>query len=143
MKEFIVKVMHGFFTITASILICTTVFCTVFPPDQKFGVDLLWQIIVMGLLCTMTLFIFYTKKELGKKKMMARQIIHIAVLLALLLSLSYSWGWIDGGSFVQVALFLAMVACVYLVVTFLSFRRDKKIAERLNTGLKRYKEQEE
>jgi uncharacterized membrane protein len=138
MKEFLLKMIRAFFTIMAGILIATTVYCTIFVPDLTFGIDFLWQIIVMAFLTTLPAFIFYTKKELSKKQMLARQIIHACVLLALILSIAYFLGWIEPASIVQLAVFLALVACVYLVVRVLSFHHDKKIAERLNIGLKKY-----
>ena len=139
MIEFLKKTCNDFFIIAAGILISSTVFCSIFNPGQMFDLGFMWQIIGMAFFSSLLHFIFYSRKELTKKQMLVRQIIHACVLVALLLTLGYTWGWIQSGSVAQALIFVALIGFVYCIVTVLSFQHDKKVARRLNDCLKQYK----
>lgn len=129
-----------FLLITAGTLICTAVFCTLFIPGVQATVTLLWQIIVLSLLCTLPGLIFRSKKEIGKRQMRLRIVLHLAMLLTLLLSMAYHWGWIDTRSVVQPLVFVAMFAAVYSMVWSFMYLHEKHVASRLNEGLKHYRQ---
>jgi len=129
-----------FLLITAGILLCTTVFCTIFYQDILFGIDLLWQIIGLAFLSTLPGFIFFSKHELTKKQMLNRQIIHVCILVALLLFFAYHWKWLVPQSIVQPIVFIAMIAFVYTIVSFFVYQRDKKVANMLNERLEKFKQ---
>lgn len=142
MKDFLKDMLRDFFIITTGILISATVFCTIFIPERPFGIGFLWQIIAMGVFSTLPHFIFFAKKELTKKQMLTRQIIHACVLLALLLTLAHVWGWVDLHNAAGVMVFITMVGFVYMLVTLFSLHHDKKVAEALNARLQQYRDRE-
>lgn len=142
MKDFLRKMLRDFFVITAGCFLATIVYCTIFYQDVTFDLNALWLTVVLGFVTTLPHFIFFSRKELGKKQMLTRQIIHACVLLGILLTFAYTLGWIERGSIVQPTVFIVLVGMVYLAVSVLSFHHDKKVAEQLNTGLKQYKSHE-
>lgn len=142
MKEFLKKMLRDFFTITAGCFLATTVYCSIFFPDVSFNIHAMWSTVLLGFVTTLPHFIFFSRKELGKKQMLARQTIHACVLLSILLTFAYTLGWIDTGSIVQPVVFILLVGLVYFTVGFLSFHHDKKIARELNEHLKQYKNHE-
>jgi uncharacterized membrane protein len=129
-----------FLLIMAGILLCTTVFCTIFNREIRFGVDLLWQIIGLAFFSTLPGFIFFSKHELTKKQMLTRQIIHACILVILLLFFAYHWRWLIPQSIVQPIVFIFMIAFVYMIVSFFTYKRDKKVANMLNEQLKKFKQ---
>ena len=143
MKEFLNKTLRDFFTITAGCFLATTIYCTIFYQNVTFNLPGLWSIALMALVTTLPHFIFFSREELGKKQMLTRQIIHACVLLGILLTFAYTLGWIDRSSIIQPIVFILLSGLVYFSVGFLSFHHDKKVAERLNTGLKHYKDREQ
>lgn len=126
--------------IMAGILVCTTVFCTIFFPYVQFGIDLLWQMVALAFICTVPGFVFVSKKELAKNQMLVRHIIHLCVLLALLLFFAFRWRWIDAWDIVQIVVFIVMFVFVYIMVSFFSYEKDKKVANKLNERLERFKQ---
>jgi len=142
MKDFLKKMLGDFFTITAGCFISTTVYCTIFYRGVTFDLYGMWSIIALGVVTTLPHFIFFSRKELGKKQMLVRQIIHACVLLSILLTFAYTLGWIDTASIIQPIVFILLVGMVYMTVGLLSFHHDKKVAEQLNMGLKQYKSHE-
>ncbi len=128
-----------FLLIIAGILLCTAVFCTVFYTDAQFGVEILWQIVALAFLCTLPGFVFFSKKELSKKQILIRQVIHLCLLLIILLFFAYFWEWLSPRSVVQPVIFIVMFALVYTMVGYFSYKRDKKTAKQLNERLEKFK----
>lgn len=129
-----------FLAITAGITISTTVFCTIFDYNIYFGIGLLWQIVGLSFLCTLLGIIYVSKRELTKKQMLSRQIIHMGVLLILILFLAYRWQWIDAHSVIQPIVIIIMFLGVYSMVTYVTYIRDKKVAMMLNERLQKFKQ---
>ncbi len=130
-----------FLLITAGTVISATVFCTIFFQDITFGIDLLWQLVAVAIFCTVPCLIFYSKKELSKKSMLIRQIIHLCVTLTILIFFAYFWTWIDVGSIIQPLVFVALVSVVYVIVAFFAYQVDKMTAKQLNERLQKFKQQ--
>ena len=133
------EMLLDFLMITAGTTLSATVFCTIFSQDFTFGIELLWQIVALSFFCTLPIIIFHSKKELTKTQMLIRQIVHLCVLLTVLIFFAYYWEWIDTGSIVQPIVFVALVAVVYITVTYFAYQCDKKVAILLNDRLERYK----
>lgn len=134
------NLMQLFLLITAGTVISATIFCTIFSPNITFGIDLLWQLIAVAIFCTVPCIMFYTKKELSKKSMLIRQIIHLCVTLTILIFVAYFWRWIDAGSIIQPLVFVAMVSVVYVTVAFFAYQVDKMTAKQLNERLQKLKQ---
>lgn len=138
LKEILNAMLRQFFIIVTGIVFCVAVFCSLFYPKVIFGLEMIWQIILLGMMSTMPQFVFYSKKELGKKQMMIRKCLHILILLIIILTAGYAWGWIYPNDIIQPIVFVLLVMCVYIVVTLLVFQKDKKVAQQLNNELKKY-----
>lgn len=142
MRDFLKMTLWDFMIIAAGILINAAIFCTIFYPGYTFDIRFLWQIIAMAALTSLLHIVFYSRKELSKRQMLVRQIIHACLLLTLLLVLVYTWGWLEPGDVMQIIVFIVLAACVYVSVCVLSLHYDKKVAKELNARLKQYKKKE-
>lgn len=134
------NLLQMFLLITAGTVISATIFCTIFSQNITFGIDLLWQLIAVAFFCTVPCIIFYSKKELSKKSMLIRQIVHLCLTLAILIFFAYFLTWIEAGSIIQPVIFVALVSVVYVTVAFFAYQADKVTAKQLNERLQRFRQ---
>ena len=127
---------RAFFVIATGIVASIYVFCLVINHDAMFSLDDIGRILLMALACDMPFFIFYSRKELGKKQMLVRQIIHIPVLLAVLFYFAWLWGWVSMNRPKEIIVFILLIIFVYAIVLAVALYQDKKLADKLNDRLK-------
>jgi hypothetical protein len=137
-KGLINVMVKTFFIATVGIIVSVAVFCSVFSKDATFGVSIFWQILLLAVLTTLPSLVFFSSKELSKKGWLVREGIHLVVLISILLYLGCTWGWIAISKPIQIAFYLFLIIVVYLAVKLLVFQNDKKVANQLNIGLKKY-----
>ncbi|MDR3208039.1 MAG: DUF3021 domain-containing protein [Oscillospiraceae bacterium] len=138
-EELLTTMLRSFFVITTGVVLSMYVFCLIFAPEASFSLADLGRILLMSLVSDLTYVIHYARKELSKKQMLLRTVLHAAALAVVLLFLARAWAWVNLDSVAQVAVFLALVAGVYAAVSAVGLYRDKKLADKLNDRLqKRY-----
>lgn len=142
MINWLKNLLQVFLLITAGTIISATIYCTLFFQDITFGIDLLWQLVAVAFFCTVPCLMFYSKKELSKKTMLIRHIIHLCVTLAILIFFAYFWTWIDVGSIIQPIVFVVLVSVVYVTVTFFAYQIDKMTAKQLNERLQQFRQRD-
>jgi len=81
---------------------------------------------------------FYSTKEISEKEMRLRIIIHFVALEAVLLTLANVMGWVVGSLSTIILAF--QIAVISVIVRFLSWKDDSKVANRINGKLKAMKE---
>ncbi|MDO4544737.1 MAG: DUF3021 family protein [Bacillota bacterium] len=99
------------------------------------------QIFLLALLGTLPTFIFYSSRELSKKALMIRSLIHIIVLEVLMLGAMYLMRWFDPGNLRLIVMIAVSVLVIYLIVRFVQWFIDKKDADEINRRLKEFKEE--
>lgn len=134
-EELMTAIVRSFFIIVAGTVASIGIFCAVFYPEAMFGIDIFPKILLTALASDALFIIFYSNKDISKKQMFVRQVIHAVLLLAVLLFFSYIWDWIDFGNAKEVAAFISLVLGVYAVVYAFVVYQDKKLADKLNSGL--------
>lgn len=135
-EELVKKMINSFFMITTGIVISMYVFCLIFNPYVRFTLADIGRIILMAAVSDLALIIFFCRRELNKKQMLMRYIIHFIVLSAILLYFSFLWDWVNPRDTKEIAVFLISILLVYVVI-FLSNRyRDRKLSDKLNDRLK-------
>lgn len=143
LRELLRLMKNSFFVITAGIVFAAGTFCTVFDRDARFGIEIFWQVLLLAGLTTLLFFIFYSKKELGKRAWIVRDVIHGAVLVAVIIGCGSLWGWIEVTNAAQLVFYILLIAAVYALVILLALQRDKKTAQKLNSGLEKYNKKQE
>lgn len=140
----VVQIVQTFAYVTTGIIISTSIFITIFVPGLRFTILLLWQIIAMSAVCAFGNLIYYYKEVLSKGQMRVRIACHYLYINLVVLSGSFLWGWLTPGLIPEFLLMLLLIAVVYVIITFVIFRQEMKIAESINRELrKRYSSQEE
>lgn len=127
----------GFFIITTGATVSMFVFCLLFYPDTSFTLNDIRGILMVALASDSTFLVFYSRKELSKKQMRVRFVIHVPVVLAVMLYSAYSLNWGNMSSPKEVAVYILLVLGVYAAVFTITGYKDKKTADKLNDGLKK------
>ena len=138
MKELIQKLVQTFcFVITGS-LFATTLFITFLSPKISFGVEVLWQIIILSFFSSNLSIIFYSSKELSKKQLLRRKILHFFLLNIVLLGCAYYFHWFMISEIGKSIIFVILSFIVYVFVSISCFSSEKKQAATLNEKIKQY-----
>lgn len=136
-EELLKHILRSFFVITTGIVVSMYVFCMVFNPAASFSLNDIGRVLMMAIASSLPFFIFYSRKELGKKQMLIRQVLHLSVLLGILLFLAWRWNWVNVNNPKECAVFTLLVIGVYVTVLAVNTYQDKKLADKLNDGLKK------
>ncbi len=132
------KIFSDFFIITTGILIGIIVYCMLNEPEATFDVQLLQAIVFSGFVTSLPTMIFYSKKELTKRKMLLRQVIHFMFLESMILWSAYSSRSIEPGNIMQGIETFGMVFLIYFAVRLKGWLIDKKEAEKLNKRIEEF-----
>lgn len=135
-EELFKNMLRSFFIISTGAVASMYVFCLIFFPDVTFTLGDIGRVLLMALASDLPYILFYSRKELGKRQMLVRKVIHFAALLAILLTFAHLWDWINLNNPGQVIVFILLVIGVYAIVIGLIAYQDKKLADKLNDVLK-------
>lgn len=132
------KIISDFFIITTLILIGVIVYSMIYNPEATFDIQILQAIVFSGFITSLPTLIFYSKKELSKKQMLIRQLIHFMILEGMILWSAYANHSIQPGDVIQGIFTFGMVFVIYFSVRLKGWFFDKKEAEKLNKSLEEY-----
>jgi len=136
-EELLKLMFRSFFVITTGVVVSMYVFCLIFTPEATFYLEDIGRILLMAVAGDIPFIIFYSQKELSKKKMFIRFIIHFLVLLAILLYFAHLWDWVNLKSPKEVAVLILLIIGVYAIVVIAINYQDKRLADKLNESLKK------
>ena len=140
MKNIIRLLIIGFVTISTAVTLAVGLFTIILSPDVSFGPEIFFQIILTGILMDLPLIIFYSKKEPSKKSMLIRQIVHPLVLIGILASLSFWFGWLDINKPIGFLFLFLEFSIIYVAVSSVLFLVSKREANKINIAIKRRQE---
>lgn len=132
------KIISDFFIITTGILIGVIVYCMINKPEATFDVQILQAIVFSGFVTSLLTLIFYSRKELTKRQMLLRQVIHFMFLEGMIMWSAYSSRSIEPGNITQGIETFGMVFVIYFAVRLKGWFFDKKEAEKLNKRIEEY-----
>lgn len=127
---------RSFFIIVTGIVTSMYVFCMVFYPDASFSRHDIGRILVMAFVSVLPYLLFYSGKELSKKQMYIRKLIHLPVLLSVVLYFACLWDWISINRTKEVLTLVLLFLFVYIMVYIICKYQDKKLADKLNHRLR-------
>lgn len=138
-KEIKSRITHSFFVIFGGGVFAMYGINLIF---GKYTFDLhnIIALLVMTVFTDLAYFIFYSNRELNKRQMFIRSIIHFFTIIGIMLTFANFMEWIFWSEPMQVAVFTGSVAAVYIMVWAISEYQTKKLADRMTQKLKeRYK----
>lgn len=136
LDDLLKTMLRSFFVITTGIITSMFLFCLILKPYTSFSLSDIGRVLLMAFLSDLPFVLFYSRKELDKRQMRIRTAIHFPVLASLLLYFAHLWDWVELNSAKEVVLFIALIIIVYAIVFAITSCKDKKLADKLNNGLK-------
>ncbi|MEH7416567.1 DUF3021 family protein [Neobacillus drentensis] len=137
MSEFIQKMMKDCLIIFASIIIIITILRQIYYPNMVFDLKSIYIIMGFSLISSLVGFILYSPNDISEKNMQIRRVIHFITLEILLIALGSVFGIVNRAE--DVIIFSLEIAVIYILVRLLSWKHDKKEAQKINDKLKALK----
>jgi len=138
-SELIKGMIRDFLIIFASIIIIITILRQIFAPDANFELKTIFIIMAFSFLGALTGIILYTPHAISENKMRLRVIFHFFFLEALLISLAVLLNLVYSTS--DILLLALQIAVVYVIVRLLTYKNDKKEAQKINERLRTFKKE--
>lgn len=135
-KELFKTMVRSFFIIATGIVCAIYLFCRMFYPDASLSLHDLGGTLLLAFFSDLPFLLFYSPRELSKREMNLRILLHLPILLAVVSYFSYLWGWIHMDRNGQVFVFLVLVLAIYLIVYAITSFYDKKLSDKLNSRLR-------
>lgn len=137
LSKFVQKVMKDFLIIFAAIIIIITFLRQIYYPDLTYDLKSIYIIMAYSFISALIGFILYSPNDLSEKNMRIRMAIHFFTLEIVLIALGSVFGFIN--SAVDGIILALQIAVIYILVRLLSWKNDKKEAQKINEKLKAFK----
>ncbi|MNM90406.1 hypothetical protein D3C81_1026660 [compost metagenome] len=138
-SEIIKEMIRDFLIIFASIIIIIAILRQIYDPDASFELKTVFTIMAFSFLGALTGIILYTPHAISENKMRFRVILHFLFLETLLISLAVILNFVYGTF--GILLLALEIAVVYAIVHLLTYKNDKKEAQKINERLKTFKKE--
>ncbi|MGG4345179.1 DUF3021 family protein [Paenibacillus lautus] len=138
-SKLIKEMIRDFLIIFASIIIIIAILRQIYAPDASFELKTIFTIMVFSFLGALTGIILYTPHAISENKMRLRVILHFLFLESLLISLAVLLNLVYGTF--GILLLALEIAVVYAIVRLLTYKNDKKEAQKINERLKTFKDE--
>lgn len=140
MKEAIKMVITHFFVITVAVLFFTTLSNTI-ERVEEYPISFIWQVFITGIVSALPSFIFYSKKELTKRQWKIRYGVHFILIESIILTEGWIFNWYS--SFLSALIIALIVILVYAVVFTYSYFIQFNDAQKVNSALQAFNQDEE
>lgn len=141
--SFLKSMLQVFVNVTAGNTIGAAIYLTVFDRDYQFTYGFLWQFIGIAAVCALGDLIFYSRTELSKKQIKFRFVLHYIYTNIIVVGGAFICGWVEPGEIINIIFLFGLVSVIYVYITTIMFKNDKKTAEDLNKKLKSIHQNEE
>jgi len=137
LSEFLQRIIKNGLIIFASIIMILTILRQLYTPNIPFDLNSIYIIMGFSFLGALTGIILYSPNEISEKNMRIRRTIHFITLELLLIALSIIFQIVN--STIEVIVLALQIAVIYFIVRLLTWRHDKKEAQKINEKLKALK----
>lgn len=138
-SELIKEMIRDFLIIFASIIIIIATLRQIYAPDASFELKTIFTIMAFSFLGALTGIILYTPHAISEKTMCLRVILHFFFLEVLLISLAVILNLVNDTF--GILLLALQIAAVYAIVRLLTYKNDKKEAQKINERLRAFKKE--
>ena len=138
MFEKVKNLANIFSKITVCVLFASAIYISaLLGLDAQISVRILWQIIIVSVVCAVPILMYPTKneKELSKKGMIVRQIIYFVYVNIAVLGLGRVFGWFYFEKPETVAFMEGLIIGVYVIVNLVGYMNDRIAADSMNRKL--------
>ena len=132
------------YALVCFLITMTGIVIFVFVHMQLFAVDLVirqtqfGQFILFSFFCALSMFIFYSRRDISDREMLLRQAIHFSLITAGTMFLCLLWRWILPQTR-YVVFMLAVIVIVYSIILSVVLIENQHAANQLNRAIQRRK----
>ncbi len=137
-KKTIGNMLHHYMIIAFAVLVVTATYISFFWGDSiRFGVEILWQILLVSFVCSLSELFFGMPegKEFSKKQWIVRWVLCYIYVNIVVLGCGFYFGWFSPESIPMVIGMMLCIAAVYLFAYVVIYFMDVKTADRMNQKL--------
>lgn len=127
-----------FVMVNTCVELAVAFFVTVVNPTDTVGTMLLWQIPAVSFLCTLGSLIYPWDRDMKKREMGIRILIHYLYVNGVVLGAGFVFRWFQFTHLVSVVSMLLTIALIYALVSVISWTRSARFAKRMNEKLEEY-----
>lgn len=135
--------LHIFSMVMTGVVFAVAVFTTIIDPTETMEPVLLWQMMLVSGLCTLTALIYPWDREMSKVEVVVRTIIQYVLVNVIVLGSGVIFYWYDISRFRSVAEMVLSIAVIFVAIEASSWKRAAVDAARMNERLKRYQKEME
>lgn len=136
------SVFFTFVCVTTCVVFATATYIALFWGNIEVSYMILWQILGTSFVCSFGTLI-YPQKELSKKAMQIRVIIHYIYINIIVLTAGFCFGWFYVDQLPMVLGMLFVIGVVFVIISIIMTMRAKHMTKQLNDKLKELNEENE
>lgn len=126
-----------FVCVTTCVVFATAIYTTVFWNGADLNSNILWEILLVSFLCSLGGFM-YPERAVSKNVLRLLILLHYLEVNAVVLGFGILFEWFYADNLGMVLGMVALIAGIFLLVSFISWKRGEKLAKRMNERLKEY-----
>ncbi|MFG6357489.1 MAG: DUF3021 domain-containing protein [Acetatifactor sp.] len=130
--------MRVFTMVLTGVVFAVAVFTMVINPTETVETKLFWQMPLVSALCTLTSLIYPWNREMSKKEIIVKTLIHYLLINAIVLGGGALFYWYDPSQVRNIAAMVLAITLIFGVVTAISWRKSAADAARMNEKLEEY-----
>ncbi len=129
---------HIYAMVMVGVTLATAVFTTIISPVERVESILLWQMMLVSGLCTLTSLIYPWNREMGKREAIVKTVIQYVLINVIVLGSGALFEWYNPSKFFSIAAMVLTIAIIFGAVTASSWKRAALDAARMNERLAEY-----
>lgn len=129
--------------VMTSVTFAVAVFTTIISPAEMIETKLLWQMILVSGLCTLTSLIYPWNREMGKVEMIVKTVIHYILINVIVLGSGALFYWYDPTQIYSIMTMVFTIAVIFGSITAGSWKKAALDAARMNERLEEYQRRTE
>lgn len=126
-----------FVCVTTCVVFASAIYITLFWQEAQLDVSILWQILIVSLLCSLG-SLLYPKKIKTKRAMNLIIILHYIYINLVVLGCGFLFEWFYINDAGMVLGMLFTIAIIFVFMSILFYRTAKKQTQNLNDQLREY-----
>ncbi len=140
MKKRLAFLWNKFCIISTCTLTAMAFFTTILSPAETISQNALWQILFVSLLCALSTFLYPWERRMGRAELYIRVGIHYLLINVIVLGFGSRFDWYQPSRLKSMLAMLLTIAVIFAVVSFFSWNRSAKDAQKMNERLEQYQD---
>lgn len=138
MKKTLQLLWNTFCMICTCILIAVAVFTTLVDPADSITPNILWQILLVSLLCALSTLLYRYSNTNNRKELIIRIGFHYLLINVIVLASGALFEWYRPSNLGSLLTMLAAIAIIFVAISIISWYRSTRDAKILNEKLAQY-----